>query len=144
MRRALVLFLFLFAHSVSAQDYSTPYGEWRGHAQYQAKVGTELDSSAHAVVMTVIEIDPSGKVRGFSQENGCRMLGVAQPGVVASAVALDVTFSGCHYAGFNRRFSGSLFVNATRKHANLSLRAQQLQFHGTRPFFADIKATFRR
>lgn len=60
--------------SVATQNfpnYSTPYGEWRGQAQYQATDRGQLLPEAHAVVSMVIAIDAAGKVVGSSPDNGC-------------------------------------------------------------------------
>src|SRR5690242_10788030 len=75
----------------SATGYESPYGEWRGQAQYQAIIKRESDPAAHAVIPLVIDIDPQGKVIGTSAENGCRMLGIAKPGLGAHIVTLNVT-----------------------------------------------------
>src|SRR4051794_15338760 len=64
-----------------AQGYDEPYGQWRGQAQYQAIVRRVSDPAAHAAVDLVIDIDARGKVTGASTENGCHMLGIAQPGL---------------------------------------------------------------
>lgn len=123
-------------------NYSTPYGEWRGQTQYQATESGQLLQKAHAVVGLTLMVDPAGKVTGASQENGCKLLGVAAPFVGPTSLSLDVTFSGCHFAGYNRRFSGYLTLNQTQKTASLTLNAHQIMVGKATNF--DIRATLRR
>lgn len=123
--------------------YSTPTGAWRGQAQFQANVGGAVANEAHAVVPMTIEIDPQGKVTGASPENGCRLLGVASPGIQPTMANLDVTLSGCRYAGFNRRLSGSLSVYQAQQHAQFQLIGM-LAAPGRVAATYDIRATMRR
>lgn len=123
--------------------YSTPTGAWRGQAQFQSNVGGAVATEAHAVVPMTIEIDPQGKVIGASPENGCRLLGVASPGILPTMANLDITFSGCRYAGFNRRMSGSLSVYQAQKHAQFQLNSFMVA-PGRVAATYDIRATMRR
>ena len=82
---------------VTPGNYSTLYGDWRGQTQFQVTRRTEQVSAAHAVTALTIEISPQGKVTGASPDNGCRILGVASPGLVPTILTLDVSFSGCQY-----------------------------------------------
>ena len=61
-------------------DYTTPYGQWRGQAQFQATVQRQIVQEAHVVVPMTIMIDQDGKLTGEAPGNGCRLLGVASPG----------------------------------------------------------------
>src|SRR5690348_16401525 len=119
MRFGFVLLLLVTPWAVSAQDYSTPYGAWRGQAQYQVSVQSVPDPAAHAVSPLVIEIDTAGKLKGSSPENGCQLLGIARPSPVPTLLNLDVTISGCRYAGLNRRYSGTFGLYTQRKYASL-------------------------
>lgn len=123
--------------------YSSPTGAWRGQAQFQANVGGAIAPEAHTVVPLTIEIDSQGKVTGASPENGCRLLGVASPGILPTMANLDVTFSGCRYAGFNRRMSGALSVYQAQKHAQFQLNGF-LVAPGRVAATYDIRATMRR
>lgn len=127
----------------SVSGYATPYGSWRGPAQYQAKIGTQLVDEAHSVVPLVISIDADSKVTGGSPGNGCKLLGIASPGVSKSLLRLDVTLSRCQYADLNRRYSGSISVRAKDKTAQLDLNAHLIR-SGVPGRFFDIKATLRR
>jgi hypothetical protein len=69
--------------------YSTPYGEWRGQIQYQTTYQGKPVAEAHAVVQTTISIDLQGKVRGASPDNGCKMKGIASPGISRALLNLD-------------------------------------------------------
>ena len=105
--RRLALLAFLPSLAM-AQERASFTGEWRGQAQYQATVAGVVDAAAHSVTNLTIALEAGGKVRGASTENGCRLLGIGSPGPVATITTLDVTFSGCQYAGLNRRFGGTL------------------------------------
>src|SRR5881628_3751740 len=64
-----------------------------------------------------------GKLVGASAENGCRVLGVTSPGLSPNSLNLDVTFAGCRYSAYNRRFSGTLSVPLQQSYARLNLVA---------------------
>jgi hypothetical protein len=97
---------------------------------------------AHAVVDLTITIDPKGKLVGESRANGCRALGVAAPGI-GPILNLDVTFSGCRYAGFNRRLSGTFALPPGRDYASMQLLAMEVR-PGVPSATYDVKATMRR
>lgn len=124
-------------------SYSTPYGEWRGQAQFQANVGGTVQQDAHAVVPLVIAIDAQGKVIGSAPETGCQIKGIATPGVVATMLNLDVTLSGCRYAGYNRRMGGYVALYQAQKHAQLSLNGNHIPARQAVAIY-DIKSTMRR
>ncbi len=132
-----------YSFAAFAQDFNTPYGAWRGQTQYQARVGNVMEQAAHAVVPLVLEIESGGRLRGVSSDNGCKLLGVASPGFSPTMLQLDVTLSGCQYARYNRRYTGTLTVNMPGKHAAFNLRSSEVAL-GVHPFTADIKATMRR
>lgn len=121
--RHLLLSAALITATAFAQGYSSPYGEWRGQAQYQAFIKSVSDPAAHTVTNLTIAIDPRGKVVGASTENGCRLLGIAAPGVTPMSVKLDVTLRDCQYAGLNRTYKGHLGINSKEGYATLSLQA---------------------
>jgi len=123
--------------------YSSPYGIWRGQVQFQGTAKGNVVQEAMSVVPMTIEIDPQGKIKGSSPENGCTAQGIASPGISPTAVNLDITFSNCRYAGFNRRLNGWLVVNSPQKHAQFSLGGNNENVLGTMVFF-DIKGTLRR
>ena len=142
MNARLLAVLFL-ATAANAQDRSAFVGEWRGQAQYQATVGGVVDGVAHAVTNMVIAVEADGRVRGASTENGCRMLGIAMPYVAPTVLTLDVTLSGCQYAGLNRRFSGTLASYPKDRYVVLQLQAIQVGVGKVAGSF-DVKATIRR
>nr|WP_264178093.1 restriction endonuclease [Dechloromonas denitrificans] len=122
---------------------ASPSGTWRGQVQYQGTGAGGVVQEAMAVVPMTIDIDPQGKVKGSSPENGCSLKGIAAPGIMPVSVNLDVTFTGCHYKGLNRRFSGTLFVIQAQKYAQLSLNGSHVVVLGGATFF-DVKGTMRR
>jgi hypothetical protein len=140
---AVVAFLAVSHFASAASDYSSPYGEWRGQAQFHAWIGSELDPKAHAVTELSIAIGPDGKLVGASAANGCHVLGLAMPSGPKTVVNLDVTLSGCAYAGFNRRFSGNLFLYPKESYASLRLRSYVAN-NGNKSVSYDIRATLKR
>lgn len=126
-------------------DYSTPYGVWRGQAQYQAAAKGQPVPEAHGVVPLVIQVEKAGRVQGVSPENGCKMLGVAAPYVTPTVLRLDVTLSGCRYPAFNRRYSGTLALYQSDNSVQFSLQSINAAsaFIGNVGDF-DIKASMRR
>jgi hypothetical protein len=124
--------------------YGSPYGDWRGDAQYQARVNGALVSDAHTVIPMTISISPQGKVLGISEQNQCRMKGIASPGIMPNSLSLDVTFSGCGYPGYNQRMGGYLNLNAAQKQVQLSLNGFVIQSLGRGSEQYDIRATMRR
>ena len=146
LRAALIYVLAssgLVATDARAQGYDEPYGQWRGQAQYQAIVRRISDPAAHAVVDLVIDIDPRGKVTGASTENGCHMLGIAQPGLAPHILNLNVTLRSCSYAGFNRIFRGYMSVYTAKRYATLSLQAIDVT-PGSGGGTFNIESTMRR
>lgn len=123
--------------------YSTPYGEWRGQVQYQASYQSKPVAEAHAVVATTISIDPQGKVVGASPDNGCKIKGVASPGMASTLLNLDVTLTGCHYAKLNRRLFGTLVLYPAEKHSQFWVYAHPVDLLNPGWSF-DIKGTVRR
>ena len=128
-------------------DYSTPYGIWRGQAQYQGTtVKGQAMPEAHVVVPLVIEVEKQGRVRGASPENGCKLLGVAAPYVAPNMLTLDVTLSECRYPALNRRYSGTLALYQSSNSVQFSLRSlnPMLAVLIEGPSNFDIKATMKR
>jgi len=140
---AAISFLVVSPVAGAASDYSSPQGEWRGQAQFHAWIGSELDPKAHAVTELAIAIGPEGKLVGASAANGCHMLGLAMPSGPKTVVNLDITLSGCAYAGFNRRFSGNLFLYPKESYASLRLRSF-IANNGNKSLSYDIRATLKR
>jgi len=127
-------------------DYTTPYGTWRGQAQYQATANGQPAPEAHVVVPLVIQVEKQGRVRGTSPENGCKMLGVAAPYFAPNVLSLDVTLSECRYPVLNRRYSGTLALYQSSNTLQFSLQSfnQGLAAVTKGPAHFDIKATMRR
>lgn len=127
-------------------DYTTPYGTWRGQAQYQATLKGQAMREAHAVVPFVIQVEKQGRVLGASPANGCKLLGVAAPYVTPNVLTLDVTLSECRYPDFNRRYSGTLALYPSSNSVQLSLQSFNIGLAavGKGAAYFDIKATMRR
>lgn len=135
-------FVLVLAFHDHANGYSSPYGEWRGQTQYQAFIKTTSEPAGHIVTNLTINIDPKGKVVGTSTENGCRMLGLAEPGIAPTIVTLNVTLTGCTFAAYNRPYTGSLSVFSKEQHAKFSLQAIDVSAGKAGTY--NITATMRR
>ena len=125
-------------------DYATPYGEWRGQAQFHARVGPEFDPKAHSVAGLSLTIYPQGKIVGTIRDTGCQALGLASPSGPTTVYNLDVTFTGCAYPGYNRRFSGNLFLYPKDNYASLRLRSFIANNAGSKVVSYDVRATLKR
>jgi len=125
-----------------APTFAGFYGEWHGQAQYQATVKGQPVESAHAVVDLIVTVGAKGKITGESDGNGCRALGVASPSN-SQMMALDVSLSGCSYAGYSRRYSGTLALPPDQGFVRLSLVAYESR-PGQPAAMYDVKATMRR
>lgn len=129
--------------AVAAGNPANLQGEWRGQAQYQATIGGAPDPAAHTVTNLTIRVEPDGKVWGTSTENGCKLLGIWQPFTAGiNLVNLDVTLSGCKYDGMNRRYLGTLSLQAGTSTAALSLMSSRIGVGKAAMF--DVKATMKR
>ncbi len=124
--------------------YSSPYGDWRGDAQFQFNRNGQLVGEAHAVVPMTISISQQGKVVGVSPQNGCTAKGIASPGIAPHLLSLDLTFSGCSFSGYNKRMSGHLSLNTTQQVAQLSLSGIRMLPLNPNTEAYDIKAAMRR
>ena len=140
--RHLLLLSLLASSTVFADGYALPYGEWRGQTQYQAFIRMEPDPAGHIVTNLTIDISPQGKVVGLSTENGCRLLGLAAPGISPTIVTLNVTLTGCAYPGFNRTYNGHLSVFSKERYAKFSLQAIDISSGKAGTY--NITATMRR
>lgn len=123
---------------------SSVVGEWRGQTQYQGSESGQAIGEAHTVVPLVLTFSADGKIYGASPDNGCQWLGAWTPGSTPRLFSLDVSFSGCRYAGFNRRFSGNLIATFSEQSAQLTLQAFDVFHAGQTPRMYDIKVTLRR
>jgi hypothetical protein len=117
------LALGLLSDLALAQTHASPYGHWSGQTQYQAMIGTVSDPAAHVVIDMALDIEPRGKVTGYSAENGCTLLGVASSGTVPYIVMLDITLTNCTYGPFNRVYKGQLSVSGKDAHGSFALTA---------------------
>lgn len=123
--------------------YSTGYGDWRGQVQYQVSQNGSPVTEAHSVVQTTFSIDPQGKIAGISPENGCKMKGIAAPGLMPTILNVDITLSGCKYPDLNRRLSGTLALFPAQQQAQFWIYAMPVDLLKPGRSF-DIKGTMRR
>lgn len=123
--------------------YSTSNGDWRGQMQYQATFQGQPLSEAHAVVQTTVSIDPQGKIIGLSPENGCKMKGIARPGMAPIILSLDITLTGCTFNKLNRRLFGTLALYPAEKRAQFWIYAHPVDLFNP-GWSYDIKGTMRR
>jgi hypothetical protein len=124
-------------------SYGTFYGEWRGQAQIKETVAGQTGNTAQSVAALTLMIEPGGKVTGISEESGCRLLGVARPGSVATVPSLDVTLSSCKEPLFNRRYAGAIGLYLEQRYATLQLLSPPMSVFGKIATY-DMTATSRR
>jgi hypothetical protein len=119
-------------------------GGWQGQAQFHGRENGEILADAHTVVPLNLEFSADGKVAGASPENSCKLLGLWSQGDPPRIIWLDVTLSGCRYAGLNRRYSGSFMLAKPESSGQLSLQSSELPHatQGARQY--DVKSTLRR
>jgi hypothetical protein len=122
----------------------TIVGDWHGQTQFQGAQNAQVIEEAHSVVPLVLTFSADGKVSGVSAENGCSLLGLWAPGSTPRLFMLDITLTGCRYAGLNRRYSGTLIATFTDNSAQFSLLAYALPIPGQPTRKYDVGATLRR
>jgi hypothetical protein len=119
-------------------------GAWRGQAQFQGTESGQLIEEAHSVGPLALAFSEDGKVSGKSTDNGCQLLGLWTAGVTPRLFMLDITLSGCRYAGLNRRYSGTVTIRPIDESAQLMLLAETVPTPGQTMRRYDVEATLRR
>lgn len=105
MAKFLIALLALFSLN-SYADAPTPNGLWHGMTQFMF---TPYQAPAEqAVANLVLDLGADFKVAGISQELGCKVLGIASPGIAKHILKLDLTFSGCRNSHYNQRVQGHI------------------------------------
>jgi hypothetical protein len=122
--------LVLSTGAAGAGPFDAAVGDWRGQAEYLAKVNAVADDSAHAVVELSVRIEAGGKISGASAENGCRLLGVITSFSSPQVYRSQVTLSQCRAASLNGRYMGPVSVKPQVGTLTLSL---QMVEPGARP-----------
>jgi len=62
---------------------------------------------------------------------------------MAAIKTLDITFKGCSYEGFNRRFGGTLLLEDGGRRVKLQLQASNMRI-GTKTAFYELKGALVR
>jgi hypothetical protein len=122
----------------------TIVGDWRGQTQFQGAENTQVMEAAHSVVPLVLTFSADGKVSGSSADNGCSLLGLWAPGSTPRLFMLDITLTGCRYAGLNRRYSGTLIATFADNSAQFSLMTYAPPIPGQPIRRYDVGATMRQ
>src|SRR5215468_6292687 len=117
MKRRWVVSLIALPLLGSTEDYGSPYGQWRGQAQFKETVSGGSDRLAHLIAPLTLVIEVGGTVTGATQDSGCRIIGVVGPGPVATVPSLDLTMSSCKDRVFNRRYTGTLTLHTYEQYA---------------------------
>lgn len=128
---------------VASSKEPSPVGKWTGQLQYSEISNGQAVQTAHSVALMNAEFTADGKVSGVSAENGCHLLGVWSQGQ-GTIQWLDITLSGCSYAGLNRRYHGSLILARPDSSGNLAAQALGTPFGPDTGKAFDIKGTLRR
>jgi hypothetical protein len=119
-------------------------GAWRGQAQFQGAERGQMLEEAHSVVPLALTFSEDGKVSGKSTENGCQLLGLWTAGVTPRLFILDITLTGCRYAGLSRRYSGTVTIQPADESAQFLLAADTVPTPGQTTRRYDVEATLRR
>jgi len=90
----------------------------------------------------MLNMTADGKVTGDSAAIGCRVLGLALP-FTPQSLKLDVSLTGCQFAGYNRRYTGTFGLPPGKDYSTVSLVAHDVR-QGTPAVMYDIKANMRR
>ena len=130
------------ATTISSSSNPSPIGGWRGQMQYHGVENAQAPTEAHSVVPLSLDFSADGKVSGISAENGCKWLGIWSQG--GRIITIDVSLTGCSYAGLNRRFAGTYLLGVPDSSGEMMIRAFTIPFpdQGARGY--DIKGTLRR
>lgn len=119
-------------------------GNWQGQAQFAATQNGQNIEDAHAVVATALTFGSDARISNAPAENGCKLLGLWSPGLTPRLLTVDLTLSGCRYAGLNRRYSGSLIATFAERSAQLMLQAYSPILPVQPVTRYDVGATLRR
>jgi hypothetical protein len=122
-----------------ASDYGSFYGAWHGQTEFKDTSGA--GAGARSIAPLSLMIEEGGKVTGECQDCGCRIVGVARPGPLPTEPALDLTVSSCKKRAFNRRYTGTLALNARDRYARLHLVSLPRPLAGST---CDISGTLQR
>jgi len=137
------MLLSLIACSFNAVALDLHVGSWSGQAEYILKVGGEEFSPAHVVVSLSIRVDKNGKVVGSSPANGCKLLGLAQPGVSETVANVGFSLTSCNVPALNQRYQGTLAYYKTNKTMILSGGGSKV-FPGKKPLSFSLRANLTR
>jgi hypothetical protein len=142
--RWLALSMFVAqAAAASAQDLAAFSGDWRGQVQWYATVDAKPDTQGHSVGILVLSIDPRGKLVVSASDMGCTGLGLFSAGPMPSIKTVDITFSGCSYAGYNRRFGGTMLLQEQGRRLKIRFSAQNIGL-GRKTAFFELKGALSR
>ena len=122
----------------------TIVGNWSGETQFQGAQNAQVIDEAHSVVPLVLTFSADGKVSGSSADNGCSLLGLWAPGLTPRLFNLDITLTGCRFAGLNRRYSGTVIATFPDNSAQFSLMTYTPPIPGQPVGRYDVGATLRR
>jgi Domain of unknown function (DUF4124) len=130
------------ATAIASSSNPSPVGDWYGQMQYQGRENGQTLEQAHSVVPLALNFTSDGKVSGASQENDCKWLGVWSQG--GRIISIDMSLTGCAYAGLNRRYTGSFILGVPDSSGDVQLQAFTLPLPGQGTRMYDIKGTLRR
>jgi hypothetical protein len=130
------------ATTIPSSSNPSPIGGWHGQMQYQGQRSGQMLEEAHSVAPVSLNFTADGKVSGASAENGCQWLGVWSQG--GRIVSVDMSLTGCKYAGLDRRFTGTFLLGIPDSSGEVMLQAFTIPFPGQAARGYDIKGTLRR
>jgi hypothetical protein len=130
--------------TIASSSTPSPTGTWRGQVQYQGRENGQEMEQAHTVAPMTLEFTADGKISGNSADNGCKILGVWSQSNPPQIISVDFTLSACHFAGLDRRYTGSFLLAKPDSSGLLNVLATEFPnaTQGARMY--DVKGTLRR
>ena len=78
-----------------------------------------------------------------ASDMGCTGLGIFSAGPMPVIKSIDITFKGCSYDGYNRRFGGTLLLEDGSRRVKLQLHANNIRI-GSKTAFYEVKGVLNR
>jgi hypothetical protein len=134
------------AVAVPSSHDPSAVGDWQGQMQYAGTEQGEEIQAAHSVVSLTLEFTADGKVSGKSPGNGCTWLGVWSQGGkgLERLISLNMSMSGCQFAGLNRRFTGTFLLGVPDSSGQMQLGAYPIPLPGQKARAYRLDGTLRR
>ena len=136
MLRTILCALFV-SPSVFAAPFDDIKGSWSGAVQLNAS----HQPTAHVVGRLSLHVGADGALDAVHQ-SGCKISGIVQRST-AQVYTVDVRFTSCPFAEYNRRWSGTLARYPKEGTVVISIRSSEILIGKASKMF-DAKGTLQR